>query len=381
MKHEQSPHTHPRDNILMITQNTSVAPSPAPNSSLEPAELKRRKAEKKAEKESRKAAAQDRLSQRPSGNTFPGKHKWLGGAVDPQTGIIYGIPSHAIEIICITPPEKGSDAKAKAKAQISKIPLPNEYKEGNFKWLRGIIHEGYLYGIPAWSMHGVLKVRLEPRSRTTRGQRVKLLPLPKGPAYYQTIEETKEIKIKRGQVKYSNVDRGRWMWHGGCVGKSHDGDSIYCIPSNAEHVLKVHLATETVQEIGPPLSDGQNKWYGGIKGRDDCIYGMPYTATGVLRIDPKTDDVQVLGDYPFGGYKWHGGLLAHSTGVIYAFPAHANEVLCVDTNVNDKRNDQSWRVSTIPIHRHKDDTDDDDQQYKWLGGAYGADGCIYGMPR
>jgi hypothetical protein len=100
-----------------------------------------------------------------------------------------------------------------------------------------------------------------------------------------------------------------------------------------------------------------------------------------LRIDPKTDDVQVLGDYPFGGYKWHGGLLAHSTGVIYAFPAHANEVLCVDTNVNDKRNDQSWRVSTIPIHRHKDDTDDDDQQYKWLGGAYGADGCIYGMPR
>ena len=99
----------------------------------------------------------------------------------------------------------------------------------------------------------------------------------------------------------------------------------YCIPSNAEHVLKVNLKTEEVTEIGPALTDGQNKFYGGIKGLDGCIYGMPYTATGVIRIDPRTDSVEILGDYPIGGYKWHGGLLAHSTGVIYAFPAHANE--------------------------------------------------------
>jgi hypothetical protein len=91
---------------------------------------------------------------------------------------------------------------------------------------------------------------------------------------------------------------------------------------------------------------------------------MPYTATGVLRIDPTTDRVEVLGDYPIGGYKWHGGLIAPSTGVIYAFPAHANEVLCVNTNVDEDREDQSWRVTTIPIHRHDDDTDDHNQQYK-----------------
>jgi hypothetical protein len=92
------------------------------------------------------------------------------------------------------------------------------------------------------------------------------------------------------------------------------------------------------------------------------------------------DSVQVLGNYPSGGYKWHGGLLAPQTGVIYAFPAHSNEVLCVDTNLRDNSQDESLRVTTIPINRHANDTDSHSLQYKWLGGSYGADGCIYGMP-
>lgn len=346
-----------------------------PNSSLTPEERKAKQAEKKRLKEERKKASFERLSKRPPANTFPGEHKWLGGAVDPETGNIYGIPSHAVNIICITPSSPGGNEKA----EISTISIPNQYKEGSFKWLRGIIYDKHLYGIPAWSTHGVLKVRLAPKSRQTRGPRVKLLPLPKSAEYYLT-EESSEQKIERGKVNYTNIDRGRWMWHGGTVGKSHDGDAIYCIPSNAEHVLKIHLVTERVHEIGPQLKDGQNKWYGGISGKDGCIYGMPYTASGVLRIDPRTDYVQVLGDFPTSGYKWHGGLLAHSTGVIYAFPAHSNEVLCVDTNMNCDRDGDAWRISTIPIQRHPEDTDPADQQYKWLGGAYGADGCIYGMP-
>lgn len=355
-----------------------------PNASLTPEELKERKMEKKQQKEARRAAAFERLSKRPSGNTFVGQHKWLGGAVDPKTGNIYGIPSHATHVICISPPDLGSCEVAK----ISTIPLPYEYREGKFKWLRGIIHQGYLYGIPAWSTQGVLKVRLEPKTKYTRGPRVKVLPLPRGSEFYKTKEE--EIDngetSEKGRTRFRShcgVDRGRWMWHGGAIGKSHNGDAIYCIPSNAEYVLKVHLESEKVEEIGPSLNHGQNKWYGGIAGKDGCIYGMPYTATGVLRIDPKTDSVQILGSFPSGGYKWHGGLLAPSTGVIYAFPAHSNEVLCVDTNnyAGEGSNDDGlWRVSTIPIHRHENDDDPHDLQYKWLGGSYGADGCIYGMP-
>lgn len=74
-----------------------------------------------------------------------------------------------------------------------------------------------------------------------------------------------------------------------------------------------------------------------------------------------------------------GGLLAPSNGVIYGFPAHSNVVLCVDTNPTT--NDDHNRVSTIPIEKGPLDNDPDDLQYKWLGGSYGADGCIYGMPR
>jgi len=67
--------------------------------------------------------------------------------------------------------------------------------------------------------------------------------------------------------------------------------------------------------------------------------------------------------------------------VIYAFPAHTNEVLCVDTNPRvGMPADESWRLSTIPIKRHTGDKDPPDLTYKWLGGSYGADGCIFGMP-
>jgi hypothetical protein len=79
--------------------------------------------------------------------------------------------------------------------------------------------------------------------------------------------------------------------------------------------------------------------------------------------------------------------------VIYAFPSHANKVLRIDTDIRSREReeyevgDESWRVSTIPIRRREGDADKSAckprkywGQYKWLGGSYGADGCIYGMP-
>lgn len=321
-----------------------------------------RRQRKQAKKKEALLRRESRLKKRGGPHTFVGQHKWLGGAVDPATGYIYGIPSHTHQIICIKP--------STSKAEICTIPLPQEYQQGKFKWLRGLVYNGYLYAIPAWSTKGILKVNLASHN-------VSVLPLPREASYY----ESEPIPWKEASP---NIDRGRWMWHGGCVGESESGEaSIYCIPSNAQYVLKVHLdGSDRVEEIGEQLPVGQNKWYGGIKGVDGAIYGMCYTANGVLRINPKDDSVRVLGDFPSGGWKWHGGLLAPQTGFIYAFPAHSNEVLCVDTNVREDRHggDESWRVSTIQIQRHEGDTDSPDLKYKWLGGSYGADGCIYGMP-
>ena len=218
--------------------------------------------------------------------------------------------------------------------------------------------------------NGVLKVQLDTKE-------VQILPLPNESSHYTADPIPWKERVE-------DVDRGRWMWHGGAIGTKVDKDgreqsaAIYCPPSNAEHVLKVSLdGSNKVEEIGPPLTDGQNKWYGGILGVDGCVYAPPYTARGVLRVNPQDDSVQVIGNYPTGGWKWHGGLLAKSTGVIYAFPAHSNEVLCIDTNVRSKSeedvdgngdgndDDELWRVSTIPIQRHENDTDSPDLQYKW----------------
>ena len=40
---------------------------------------------------------------------FPRKHKWLGGAVDPEDGSIYGIPSQASSILRLHHPNDGDD--------------------------------------------------------------------------------------------------------------------------------------------------------------------------------------------------------------------------------------------------------------------------------
>ena len=96
---------------------------------------------------------------------------------------------------------------------IELIPLPNHHEpkinEGKFKWLRGIITDGHLYGIPAWSNHGVLKVRLreddeecgddtsEENRRIMGGSssRVTLLPLPKKNPAVELEPETERFQM------------------------------------------------------------------------------------------------------------------------------------------------------------------------------------------
>ena len=175
----------------------------------------------------------------------------------------------------------------------------------------------------------------------TRNRKHEVLPLPRGEGHYRrNVAPSWPVwnakKMSSAGEGAGAPDVGRWMWHGGAVGRSADGtESIYCPPSNAERVLKVRLTgapssseggndAAVVEEIGPSLADigpGQNKFYGGILGLDGAVYSPPYSATGVLRIDPRDDSVEVLGKFEPGRYHWHGGLLCRRTGRIYAFPA------------------------------------------------------------
>ena len=74
---------------------------------------------------------------------------------------------------------------------------------------------------------------------------------------------------------------------------------MYGIPSNADSVLKVDPTTGEVTEMCKgQLPEGQNKWYGGIRGPDGAIYGIPYNAECVLRIIPETQSVELVGELP-----------------------------------------------------------------------------------
>ena len=282
---------------------------------------------------------------------FPGRHAYLGGAKDERDGAIYGIPSHARSIVCLHPSNDEG-------YQIRTIPLPSYVAGGKFKWLRGILADGYLYGIPAWA-DCVLQVDIDAiwKRRQTKDDvdAVKLLPLPDS--------------YVRGQT---------WQWHGAAL--NADSTAIYCIPSNAQQVLKVDLQTFTTSFIDINVPDEYtdfdlditNKWYGGILGHDNAVYGVPYRTGSVLRIDAETDTATLVGpDFGADRWNWHGGIEAH--GSIYCFPSHADTVLKIDTT--EPSCGRNCTLLTIP--RAPNDTV---QNYKWLGGSKGADGNIYGMP-
>jgi len=136
--------------------------------------------------------------------------------------------------------------------------------------------------------------------------------------------------------------------------------------------MKINVDTCETSYIGPRFH-GQNKWYGGILGDDGCVYGMPYTAPSILQIDTISDEVRTIGDFGCGEWKWHGGLKSPRNGAIYAFPSHHDCVLKIDTNPDVST---PGKVTLIPIPP----TFDGVTKYKWLGGAMGSDGNIYGMP-
>jgi hypothetical protein len=284
---------------------------------------------------------------------MPGTHKHLGGAYDPTDGCIYGVPANARSVLCLHPHH------TKGGYRMTTIPLPDHISSCNYKWLRGIFAHGFLWAIPAWA-DAVLCVDVDAfwkRRPVSEHGLVQLLPLP------------------------SEHERMQWQWHG--AGINHEKTAIYCIPSNAKHVLKVDLMNKSTSLI--PISgfdpnvypnfsiNTTNKWYGGIVGRDNCVYGIPYRTCAVLKINCSTDTATLIGpDYGLTKYNWHGGIQVN--GLIYAHPSHADTVLVIDTNVD--HDSIASPCFEIPIQHTSYDTDLC-KTYKWLGGSIGMDGNIY----
>jgi len=283
---------------------------------------------------------------------MPGSHKHLGGAYDPTDGCIYCVPANSKSVLCLYPVDNGTSYKMKT------ILLPESIADCNYKWLRGIFAHGYLWAIPSWA-DKVLCVDIDAfwgRRAVSKEGIVQLLSLPA--EHHSTSNQ--------------------WQWHG--AGINDEKTAIYCIPSNAEQVLKVHLKSKSTSLIPvtgynsadyPNFSIGtSNKWYGGIVGADNCVYGIPYRTCAVLKIDCARDTATLVGpDHGNTKFQWHGGIQVK--GKIFAHPSHADTVLVIDTNPGVQK-----ICYELPIQRAEYDNDTR-QNYKWLGGSVGADGNIY----
>lgn len=200
---------------------------------------------------------------------LPGTHKHLGGAYDPVSGVIFGIPANGASIMAITPNRETGEY------ELGTIPLPEHIARRQMKWLRGIVDDKYLWAIPSWA-NAVLCVDLEVWREQQQQQQ-------QTTTSHANNEDVTRDMVKLIPLPESHPKEMRWQWHGGAL--NDEKTAIYCVPSNAKHVLKIDVRNMTTSFIDIQFDEDKypdftldctNKWYGGIIGDDNCIYGSPY---------------------------------------------------------------------------------------------------------
>ena len=144
---------------------------------------------------------------------------------------------------------------------------------------------------------------------------------------------------------------------------------LYGIPCSAHRVLQYNIEEKRLKEIGPNLGASEGKYCKGIRADNGSIYCLPYNAEYLLKIIPgegKDAEVKVLEDgfQPEYRYRWMAGALADN-GCLYYLPYGngATRILKVDTNNGDNFSlvGEGYIGSCYRI------------------GVFGHDGCIYGI--
>ncbi|CAJ1373457.1 unnamed protein product [Effrenium voratum] len=271
------------------------------------------------------------------GPVFKGDWKWHGGVLAAD-GCIYAIPCNAQSVLKISP------------GQVGTICDNSPVLRGRCKWYGGLLGcDGCIYGIPNCA-ESVLKI--DPQTQEV---------MTIGPKFTQ----------------------GGQKWHGGVVGK--DG-CIYGVPSHAEAVLKIDPRTATVSTIGKPIEsgvwrpNGKYKYGGGVVAGDGTIYCLPSDADFVLKVVPETEEVTTIGPRFEGHNKWQNGFVGRDGNVKlgggwvlslttsrYAIPCNAPGVLQIVC--------RTGQVNVLPIEMENALLQD-----KWEGGVV-AKGDMYCMPQ
>ena len=118
---------------------------------------------------------------------------------------------------------------------------------------------------------------------------------------------------------------------------------------------------------------GHDKWLGGELGLDGNIYGVPGSAKSVVKVNVSTQEVSEIGHNMKGPYietslrknqfKWLRGARGKD-GAIYGVPSNANQVLRITPDTGE----------CVAIGGPWPGL------WKWHGGVMGRDGNIYGIP-
>jgi hypothetical protein len=168
-----------------------------------------------------------------------------------------------------------------------------------------------------------------------------------------------------GSVLTTRTDdeiQGEWKWWGSVRGKD---DCIYGIPTNARRVVKFNPVDKSMTEIGPDLGNAEWKWRDGVLADNGSIYCAPLNSNQVLKIDTINGTVTTLdAQVPQNGnFMWSTGALAMDK-CIYFMPAHAHRIL--------KVNPEDDSVNTVG--------DDLGEGFKYSGAVAVNDGSIFGIP-
>ena len=254
------------------------------------------------------------------------KQKWFGGIMGSD-GCVYGIPHNASGVLKIDPTndsctvlqlEEDEHTANNSETDVDELTsksrtVPSIDDSSKWKWHGGVSVGDKIYGYPNNSSVVLVVNVPDQRVYTIDGN---------------NDDDDDDDGILQNSGRHRIPQDGRYKYLGGAA--SADNSRVYLFPCDAERVLRIDVATDSLSLIGPPLLDGENKFQNGFAAKDGCMYGIPQRAMGILKIDPETDDVDVL---PCEGMidvkdKFEGGVLA-GDGCIYCMPLRAKSCVKV----------------------------------------------------
>jgi len=199
------------------------------------------------------------------------KYNWHGGVKSYRNGCIYCFPAHHSEVLKIDTSQSCGAGERLSLVPIRRPPYDSD-KVTRYKWLGGSVGaDGNVYGMPS-DASSILRIDTENDIATTFG-------------------------IVSGEKN---------KWQGGVL--SRDG-IIYAIPSNAKQILCIDTAVPSKESDKSASGDEmkysfvgnfspkKDKWQGGFLGLDGSIYCIPENANKVLKVIPQKEIVDTEIDY------------------------------------------------------------------------------------